>query len=159
MGRVGAARSGVLGYCPRFYKTKSCEGRNSELLQPHLFTITAFARQHTTTTNSFFDTTRPPTFLNSFKYTAMPSLYSIAEDAELIRLKERVPFAGWSALAAAWNQAFPLSPRPWGTLQVRYSRYLQAGKPHRARALAHLAAATAGMLTFYSIHHESLSQN
>jgi phosphatidylserine decarboxylase len=72
--------------------------------------------------------------------------YTVSEDAEIIRLKERLPFTGWSDLAVAFNATFAAAlPRPWGTMQVRYSRYLAAGKHHRVRALAALAAAPAGL--------------
>jgi len=79
----------------------------------------------------------------------MPDIFSIVEDAEIIRLKERAPFTGWRDLAAAFVAAFPNTTRgTWGTLQVRYSRYLQAGKKHRARALALLGSAPAGKFCF-----------
>ena len=78
----------------------------------------------------------------------MPRPYTITEDAEIVRLKERVAFKGWSNLAAAFNENFaPSAARPWGTMQVRYSRYLAVGKKHRRRAVAALAATTTGLHT------------
>ena len=55
--------------------------------------------------------------------------YTAAEDAEILRLKERVVrFRGWENLAAAFDARFA-TRRHWGTLQVRYSRFLQPDHP------------------------------
>ncbi len=82
----------------------------------------------------------------------MPRAFSAAEDAEIVRLKERLPFGGWPALAQDFNRQFTDSTRPWGTLQVRYSRYLNVGKRHRPRALTDLnGTALPGMYTLLLI--------
>lgn len=60
--------------------------------------------------------------------------FTPAEDHHIIRLKEQVG-GTWNNIQAAFAGLFPGTERNAGGLQVRYSRYLQAGKGSRAAAL------------------------
>jgi hypothetical protein len=53
----------------------------------------------------------------------MPRSFTVQEDAEILRLKERRPFGGWEALARTFNLRFAVSARLWGTLQVHNSLF------------------------------------
>jgi hypothetical protein len=68
----------------------------------------------------------------------MPAMrFTTEQDAELIRLKERLSMA-WAAVARAFNARFPAQARSQINLQVRYSRSLaprHSGGPARVGAL------------------------
>ena len=59
--------------------------------------------------------------------------YTTAEDAEIIRLKERVPYdLGWDAVLPAFKQKFPRRQRSASGLKDRYLRYLAPNAPGRS---------------------------
>jgi hypothetical protein len=67
----------------------------------------------------------------------MGVLFTVAEDAEIIRLKEHVG-GSWISLQQKFAVTFPGTKRKHNDLQVRYTRSLKVEKKHREAALAYV---------------------